>query len=379
MANVINHEISDEIKKTNKQFFDKLSSDMHYKNKQNGDSITFDWLDIIDEACPYIDNVVRVPKLILINNAEVELIEKARKITSDSVKDLAKHTHYIDDIDPVTEDVKPSKILNIRSEETYNIYENRFLYTLLYFLTRFVLKKEKELDDLVVDRSRKLEYAGETRIDHEKINIEVVIKATDVSGADIDKELQKELDRVREKIKRIKDYIATWNRSELVKALEKEKVKLINPPIKKTNIILKNPNFQVAVNLWNFLYNYDENANNKQDGLDSDGNELLKGLLDHSYLIDYYVMESVLRTKKEQKEKLNNYAFMLINEEIKRLIDLLRKCGFKITDEEILEMIAKELSGKDLGQDRSAIANQDIKKKFQSAMDDYLERVKEYL
>ncbi len=380
MADLINKEASDEIKKNNKEFFNKLSSKMHYKAKINGDSITFDWLDIVEDACPYIDNVVRNPKLILINDPEVEIIEKAKKITSESVQDLARHTFYIDDYNNKTTDIRVNKILNVKSEETYNIYENRFLYTLLFFLTRFVLKKEKELDELLIDRSRKMEYAADTRIGSEDINVELIIKATDVSNSGIDKKLQEEIKRVRERIKRVKDYMSSWNRSQLIKELEKAHVKLINPPIKKTNIILKNPNFQVAVNLWNFLYNYDENANNKNNGLDTDGNDLLNGLLDHSFLVNYYVLESVSKTKKEQKEKLNEFAFSLINEEIGRLIDLLRKCGFKITDDEILKLISEHLgNNKGDSGDRNAIANTDIKKKFKSAMDEYLERVQEYL
>ncbi len=380
MADLIDRQTATEIKKINKEFFDKLSSSMYYKSKVQGDSITFEWLDVVEDACPYLDNVVRNPKLILINDPEVEIIEKAKKITSDSVKDLARHTFYIDDYDSKSTDIRVNRILNIKSEETYNIYENRFLYTLIYFLARFIMKKEKELDELLIDRNRRLEYSGTTRIGQEEINLEFILKATDISNAGIDKKLLEEIKKVRTRIKRIKDYLSSWNRSELIKALEKEHVKLINPPIKKTNIILKNPNFQVAVNLWNFLYNYDEEEGKKKNDLNTEGNNLLTGLLDHSYLVDFYVLESVCKTKKEQKEKLNEFAFALINEEIKRLIELLRKCGFKITDDEILELIANHLGNNrgDTG-DKAAIANQDIKKKFKSAMDEYLERVQEYL
>ncbi len=380
MANTIDPKINKEIEKNNKEFFDKITSSMNYKSNINGDVLNFEGLDVIWDACPYIDNVVRNPKLILINNSNVELIEKAKKVTSESVKDLARHTYYIDEFDPANNVVRPNKILNIYSEETFNIYENKFLYTLIYFITRFVLNKEKELEELEIDRYRKLVYSGETRIGQEDLEIKLIIKGTDRSKANEDKKLNEEIKKAKERISRIKDYISGWSRSELIKTLEKARVKLINPPIKKTNIILKNPNFQVAVNLWNYLYNYDEDSGDVRKNLDKDGNNLLTGLLEHSFLVDYFVMDSVCKTLNEQKEKLGEYAFFLITEEIKRLVDLLKKCGLKITDEEILKIIAENLNNSkgELG-DKNAIANQDIKKKFQTAMDDYLERVQDYL
>ena len=79
-------------------FIEKINSDMYYQSELNSDSITFDWLDIIENACPYIDNIIRKPKLALINEEEVVKVEKAKKTSVESVKDLSKHTHYIDDV-----------------------------------------------------------------------------------------------------------------------------------------------------------------------------------------------------------------------------------------------------------------------------------------
>ena len=141
-------------KKLNKSrlFLEKLESDMEYKSLYNGDLISFDWLDEIEFACPYIDIIVRNPKLTLIQEENLVKVERSKRITVASVKDLAKHTQYIDDVDPKTNDVRPSKILDIRNEETFNIYENRFLYTLINDLERFVASKEKLLNnfDLIV-------------------------------------------------------------------------------------------------------------------------------------------------------------------------------------------------------------------------------------
>ena len=86
----------------------------------------------------------------------LELIEKAKRITVESVKDLAKHTNYINEVDPKTGDVKPGKILDIRNEETFNIYENRFLYMLLCYLRDFIALRLEKIQKLGADKRRKV-------------------------------------------------------------------------------------------------------------------------------------------------------------------------------------------------------------------------------
>ena len=44
----------------------------------------------------------------------------------------------------------------------------------------------------------------------------------------------------------------------MIKALSKAHITHVKSPLKKTNILLKNPNFRVATKLWEFLQNYDD-------------------------------------------------------------------------------------------------------------------------
>ena len=90
-----------------------------------------EWIDLMETTIPYIDNIFRNPNRFIINEEEIVKIELARKVTVESIKHLAKHTNLIQDVDPKTGDVKPSKILNINKEESYDTYENRFIYTLI--------------------------------------------------------------------------------------------------------------------------------------------------------------------------------------------------------------------------------------------------------
>ncbi len=363
-------------KENSKLFMKKMQSQMAYKSDYSGDLVSFDWVDEIEAACPYIDIIVRNPKFALIREENVVKVEKAKRITVASVKDLARHTENINKVNK-NKDVEPKKILDVRNEETYNIYENRFLYTLINQLIRFVLKKEELLNNFELSDHKLLEYAANTENSLERLNIEVKITSEVLPSTKVDKKIQDEIKKIKQRIKRIKQYISSWERSEMVKSLEKAHVPFVNPPIKKTNIILKNPNFRIAVKLWEFLNSYDYQDNDdKKENIDDDANDVLKGFLDHSFLIDYLVLDSMVPLKREQKKKMAKHAVLLLTEEIKRVVDLLLSCGYEITNEELLKLIAKEI--KDDNPNRLVGAD-DVKKKFKNAMEEYLERTQEYL
>lgn len=358
-------------------FIEKINSDMYYQSELNSDSITFDWLDIIENACPYIDNIIRKPKLALINEEEVVKVEKAKKISVESVKDLSKHTHYIDEVNEVTQEVKPSKILISRREETYNTYENRFAYTLIQNLSRFLYKKETMLENLEAKNDKVLEYAANTSTGSENIKIELKIVSNKVSGDDDKNDFENEIESIKFRVKRIRDYIISWKRNEFMTSLDKAHIAPIVPPIKKTNMILKNPNFQIAMKLWVFLQNYDENLDeNETNKLNTEGDNLLKGVLDDTFLTDYFVLDSISSSKKEQKNNLSKYALIMVSQQIRRTVSLLLNSGIDISEEEIISLISNEIKNE---KNKRVTGAEDVKKKFQSVMEEYLEKTQNYL
>lgn len=375
--NDFNSADSEDRKKKSQMFLKKLESDLYFKSDYSGKLLSFDWLDKIEEACPFIDIIIRIPKIALIREEEIVKVERAKNITVASIKNLSKHTEYINKVDKKTSDVEPNKILNIRNEETYNIYENVFLYTLVRDMDKFIASKEKLLDNFELRDNKLLEYTASTSTPNEKVNIVLKLMSESLPISKIDDELKEELKAIKLRLKRVKEYLGSWEKSEMIKALNKAHVSFIKPPIKKTNLILKNPNFRVAVSLWEFLNNYDlEKKEDDRENPDQNSSDILRGFIDHSFLIDYFVMDSMTSYKREQKKNMAKYAVILLTEEIRRVVSLLLSSGYKITDEELLEIIAQEINREK--NERFAGAD-DVKKKFKSALDEYLERVQDYL
>ena len=152
---------------------------------------------------------------------------------------------------------------------------------------------------------------------------------------------------------------------------------MIKPPVKPTNIILKNPNFQLSVQLWEYIRNYDlKDKDNSKNDLETNGNEILKGYLDNAFLIDYFVLDSISKKKREEKEKICKYAILLLTEQISKTITLLNVNGHKVTEEELLNALAKQIKF----ENNNRLAGvDDIKKKFKSEISEYLERAQNCL
>jgi len=93
----------------NNAFLNKIESDLHVKTESNDSSNDYMWLEMMENTIVYLDNILRNPNRVIMNEEEIVKIEMAKKITVDSIKHLSKNTNLIQEIDQETGDVKPRK------------------------------------------------------------------------------------------------------------------------------------------------------------------------------------------------------------------------------------------------------------------------------
>lgn len=356
------------------KFVNSIESNINLEVENSNAESSFDWINEIEFALTYLDNIVRAPRVILVSEEQIVKIERAKKITVESVKNLSRNTNFIDKVDPKTKEVQPSKILEVFNEESFNTYENRFIYTLIDMINKFIAKKEKEINNLEDKTESTLKYEGSASLKGEKINIKVKIDSTKSMKLDND---ESDLDKIKERIKRIKQYLNIWNKSELITQLTKARVSLVVPPIKKTNLILKNPNFQIATKLWEFLYSYDlQDKSDNKNQASKDGNNTILGILDETFFNQYSVLDIISKPKREQKEEIKKYVSTMLIRQVRSSVSILLNCGVKITDEELLELIAEEIKSE---KNKKVIGKSDVKNKFKDMMNEYLESTQNYL
>lgn len=264
----------------------------------------FEWLEIMEEVMPYLFNIVKAPKKFIMNEEEVVKVELARKVTVDSIKHLTQHTNLIQDYNPENGDVKPSKILNINKEETFDMYENRFIYSLFQNMKLYLSVRQGDmLKGSSLRDIQTLKYNGTTKLGTKKINISLELGLSDIrfeNGSDGGM-------TISQRVERIHNDLADCMNSEFYQNLDKLHIPLVRSPLRKTNIILKNPNFQKAVDLWNYM---ERNPDVKQDDVvdkkNIEDDKELKEKFDSSYYVNYALMDNLSDNKKEE-EKVNKF------------------------------------------------------------------------
>ena len=152
------------------------------KKKMQKDS---DWIKMMAFTIPYLDNIFRSPNRFIVNEEEIVKIEQAKKVSVETIKHLSKNTNFIQTVDKVTGDVTPSKLLNVRKEETYNTYENRLIYTLVQNMKRFIKKKKENLGQYKNDANKEndnrdnksFEYSATSTVEDEQIEINLSLNS----------------------------------------------------------------------------------------------------------------------------------------------------------------------------------------------------------
>ena len=293
-------------------------------NFEKGES-DLSWLKLMEDTIMYIDNILRNPNRFIVNEEEVVLIEKARRVTVESIKHLAKNTSFITKIED-NGDVKPSKILNINKDENYNTYENRVIYTLVRNMQMFVDMRERELvANPYTKDSKKGEYHGTAKIGGENVNINVSLTTS------INREgnyVKSNGMTVEERIAKLKLRILDLTNTEVFKTLKRANVAKVIPPIKKTNLILKNTNFQYAMKLWNYLQSYDSTIDSSRTKKNAKFHDdiRLKGMFDDVFLLNYLIVHSLgeqdLANKEANKELVQQITDSMITKIIEINADL---------------------------------------------------------
>lgn len=247
-------------------------------NKTVRETKIFDgnFLDVVIGAYPSLLKICRDPKKTLAYMQEVVAMEKAKKVDSESIRHLASHTQYIRNINEKNE-VIPSKILSTYAEDNIGIYENRFIKSLINRVIVFLDTRLKLMDENLESISAdEIRYKNNIKLSHRKIDLEMNIK--------ISNEILDETQKARElfdKTKNALDKYRALKGTGLYQAVAK--LKDVVPPIMKTNIILHNPDFKIAYNLWLYIdrttevgYNVqsDEKTNDDDDVILNDFNHI---------------------------------------------------------------------------------------------------------
>ena len=206
-----------------------------------------EWITALETYFPSIDKIIARPFSTLRYDEEIVPIEKAKKINSASIRHLAQNTHMIKEVQG--DDIIPKRVLTSQSEVEYGIYENRFVMTLINRLITFLSNRYEVVRSNIESYERKhLNLRSNFNIFESEVvmDIDMVFR----SGVQ-DKNVRENSKIYLNRVTNLTRLVSGYKNSPFMKMLEGQKP--VRPPIMKTNILLKNPDFRNAYNLWLFL------------------------------------------------------------------------------------------------------------------------------
>ena len=349
---------------TKTNFKNTLVSSLNVKEKLNASEYDDTWLVKMEETVKYLDNILRNPNRFIVNEEEIVKIELARRITVDSIKHLSRNTNFIQDFNQKTGEVRPSKILNINKEETFNTYENRFIYTLINNMKLYIERKKKEeVTDNSFENNKSLSYQGTGKLADETVEIAVQLKGNIQKNHNKNKE-----DFIPNRIAKLEERVRDLCSTDVYKSIAKLHVAPVMSPIKKTNLILKNVNFQYALNLWNFMQeNMEPSAKKNQSDKVYQDQGKLKEMMDQSFLLNCLIMNT-LDEKEVPQEEIENLQEQVVNQSVNQLLNISEHLSL----EELMKLIGKEYTKVKY---KKVLDTSEIERIYKDAIGDYMERV----
>ena len=264
MANTINDlytKYTNKVERTleNDRYFQYLfeivqagNNTIHQNNRVLHKVVDERWLTVVEEGLTSIFNIVDKPRRFIATTEEVVPVALARKITADSVRHLSQNTQFI--TTNAKGDIQPTKVLNVTTEESFDLYENRFVYHLIQRLFAFVDKRTDVIFWSTGDETCNT-MCMESKIDdaYEEISykVEMTVKNRQ-SFAENDNDnmdLFKRIDRVR----RMSRTLRASSFCDIMNGCAK-----VKSPIQRTNLMMKDPDYRNCYKLWQFIESYDE-------------------------------------------------------------------------------------------------------------------------
>ena len=209
------------------------------------------WVTAIEAAIPALGTIINNPRKFIESIAEVMPVELARKINVNSIKHLAANTHFVNHVNS-DGSVVPSKILSSYNEESFDIYENRFVMTLLnkvdHFIDiRYFVLGERAGNEFTSEMGLKGKFDQNDEKTTYNISMKIEQGSRYLTAGDDTVEIFERLGKVR-------GYIQEYKRSNFVRVMRT--LPMVRTPVNKTNLLMKSHEYRACFDLWEFMDQY---------------------------------------------------------------------------------------------------------------------------
>ena len=212
-------------------------------------------LSTIEKQMPFVIGAITEERQFVRTEGDVVPIERVRSISKDSIVDLSKHSNYLSH-DPRTTGGKviPDKLFVIRKENDYAVYENRFLYTLLTYLSDFLELRLNQIMEISGRYEAESIYQKHIKFGQDDLEFSMTLKETRANDpmAQSHGESASVVRRLRDSLTQVRMLLSTPLMKEVSSSPK------VKSPITKTNVIRFDTNFAESLVLFNYITSYDK-------------------------------------------------------------------------------------------------------------------------
>ena len=301
------------------------------------------WLTTIEESLDAINNIIEKPRRFITTSEEVVPVALAKKITADSVRHLSMNTQFIASNEDG--DIQPTRVLNVTTEESYDLYENRFVYHLIQRLVTFIDKRTDIIFWSTGDEKRNtLTMTSKVDDAYEEIEYKLEMKIKNrQSFAENDSDNMQVFMRI-DRVRRLVMALRSSSFCSLMVGCA-----TVKSPIQRTNLLMKDPDYRTCYKLWQFLESYDEvgykiEVQDSAMAFDEDYLFQLYTNLITNYTVFKSLMEDDARDMEEiVAEKREVIEPKFVKEIVEEIVD-----DYNIPDVEVRKVIIEEVTERQL-------------------------------
>lgn len=202
-----------------------------------------DWIEQIEQALPFIENALNQNRQFILRQGETVPLEKAKRVSRESVEHLSKHSELI-----TSDPQQPEKLFITENLDTHAIYENRFLYMLLRYLEDFVGSRYHKI--IALSSAFSSEICLEQQLSQGDRQLRFQLHFQEQAQGNASPQNDQTIARISVIIQTVEQLLRTALMKELSAA------PILKPPIARTNVLLHEPNFRAAFELYSYLTEY---------------------------------------------------------------------------------------------------------------------------
>lgn len=330
-------------------FMDAMSraeNEFQFSNRRMEKIVDVRWVEAIEASINAMQLIVASPRNIIREDELIVNIANAKKAGSDVVRHLAQHGQLVEDFNPDTGDVRPSKLMQKFREDSEDLYENRLVYTTIEMAHHFVEVRYNALFEAMGDEfGAKLKTSTNLETAVELIHFDTFMHVkTKDSALDVDEKNGDILSRIDRLHRLLTVFMNT------AYAQQMSKLNRVRGNLTKTNILKKNPSYRKICDLYDFLRRYDDVGYAIK--ITEQNPQLTEQFVEdifHNTLFQYVVLKGYLENEEDRllpapmKQKKRKLRPKVIKEIIEELTD-----DYDIPDLEIRKVLIEELTKEQL-------------------------------